>query len=143
MQSTDHGLPRDPERLLEIGITGQEGRTVGPDDSARASGSGTLEVFSTPSMIALMEETAWKSVAEYLGADEETVGVSLDIRHLSPTPIGMPVRCESTLIAIDGRILTFELSVFDEVDKIGEGRHTRAIIKGKRFQEKADGKSTL
>lgn len=115
---------------------------VTEDKTAETMGSGTLRVFATPAMIALIEETAWRSVATCLEDGLATVGTSLDVKHLSPTPLGMSVRCETTLIEIDGRKLKFEASVYDETGLIGAGIHERFIINAEKFQAKADGKKS-
>lgn len=114
--------------------------TVTDGKSAVAMGSGTLKVFATPAMIALIEETAWRSVAPHLEAGQATVGTALNISHLAPTPIGMKVRCETVLTAVEGRKLTFEASVYDEAGIIGKGTHERFIINSDKFQAKADAK---
>ena len=103
-------------------------------------GSGTLKVFATPAMVALMEETAWKSVAEHLDQGEGTVGTALDIRHTAATPLGMTVTCESELTAVDGRKLTFHVIARDETGVIGEGEHQRFVVNNEKFQAKADSK---
>ena len=96
-----------------------------------------LPVFATPAMAALMEKTAQQSVAQYLGEGEGTVGISLNIRHLAATPIGMTVSCESELIEIDRKKLVFSLKVTDGKDVIGDGTHERFIINNERFMAKA------
>ncbi len=126
--------------MIKTGIKGQGSLTVRPEHTAKAFGSGDLEVFSTPAMIALMEQTAWASVAPELEAGEGTVGTRLDVAHLAATPVGMRVRCESELIAVDRRKLTFRVEAYDEAGKIGEGTHERFIINSERFMEKANGK---
>jgi predicted thioesterase len=103
-------------------------------------GSGELEVYATPAMVALMEKAAWTSVAPHLDEGQGTVGVSMNIKHLSATPLGMTVTAKSTLTAIDRRKLTFTVEAFDESGKIGEGTHERFIVDNRSFQEKADGK---
>ncbi|MEY8369030.1 thioesterase family protein [Anaerovoracaceae bacterium 42-11] len=126
--------------MLEKGIKGLQQVKVTADNTALAMGSGTLEVFATPSMIALMEKTAWKSVAPYLEEGEGTVGTQLDVAHLSATPLDMTVRCESELVEVDGRKLVFKVSAYDEAGLIGEGTHERFIVKNEKFQSKANGK---
>lgn len=108
---------------------------------ASAVGSGLLKVFATPAMIALMEKTAWMSVAPELGEGEGTVGTLLNVTHDAPTPIGMKVWCESTLEEVDGRRLVFSVEAFDEKGRIGGGRHERFIIGNEKFQAKADRKN--
>lgn len=127
--------------IMEIGITLLTETKVTSDKTAKAMGSGTLNVFATPAMIALIEETAWKSVAPYLDAGMSTVGIQLNISHLAPTPLGMTVKCETKLTAIDGRKLTFDVKVFDECGLIGQGSHERFIVKSDKFQAKADSKN--
>ncbi|MCI9596105.1 MAG: thioesterase family protein [Firmicutes bacterium] len=126
--------------MLEPGIKGTRQVRVREENSAEVMGSGTLKVFATPAMVALMEETAWKSVAEHLDQGEGTVGTALDIRHTAATPLGMTVTCESELTAVDGRKLTFHVIARDETGVIGEGEHQRFVVNNEKFQAKADSK---
>lgn len=103
-------------------------------------GSGTLEVFATPAMIALMEKTACESVQPYLEEGCGTVGTALNIKHVSATPVGMTVTCESVLTEVEGRRLTFIVLASDEHGLIGEGTHERFIVNNEKFQSKADSK---
>ncbi len=123
--------------MLETGIKGKQTITVSHEQTAAFYGSGALEVFATPAMIALLEETAWKSVQPYLDAGLGTVGTRVDVRHLAATPLGMQVTCESELIAVEGRKLTFRVRVFDDAEQIGEGTHERFIVDDRRFLDKA------
>ena len=126
--------------MLETGITGKLTKTVTPELTARCVGSGELDVFATPAMIALIEETAWKSVAPELDEGMGTVGTSLSVEHVAATPVGMQVCCETKLAAIDRRKLTFEVVVTDEKGEIGRGTHERFIVDNAKFQSKADAK---
>lgn len=108
--------------------------------TARVMGSGTLDVFATPSMIALIEETAWRSVAPQLESGMATVGTLLNVAHVAPTPVGMTVKCETELTEVDGRRLVFSVKVSDECGEIGRGTHERFIINEEKFQKKADTK---
>ena len=92
-------------------------------------------------MIALMENTAFESVASELEEGSGTVGTALDIKHVSATPVGMKVTCESELVQVDGRALTFSVKAFDEAGLIGEGTHERFIVFEEKFQKKADDKA--
>lgn len=123
--------------MLTTGIKGRETVLVTEANSAKSMGSGLLDVFATPAMTALMEMTAWKSVAPYLEEGAGTVGTRLDITHDAPTPLGMEVRCESKLTEIDGRRLVFQVAAYDEKGKIGGGTHERFIIQNDKFQAKA------
>lgn len=125
---------------MEIGIKNTLTVDVIDSNTALAMGSGTLKVFATPAMIALIEETAWKSVADSLEEGQATVGISLNVNHLAPTPLGMNVRCETELVEIDGRKLKFKAEVYDEKGLIGNGIHERFIINSEKFQQKADSK---
>ena len=125
---------------MQIGTTKTVTITVSPNDSAKTYGSGTLDVFATPAMIALMERTAMDSVAPYLAEDEATVGTEVNVQHLSATPIGCTVTCQSELTEIDGRKLTFKVTASDNKGVIGEGTHQRFIIKKEKFLAKASEK---
>ena len=127
--------------MIKAGIKGVQETTVTEANTALTVGSGTLRVFATPAMIALMEKTAWKSVAAFLEEGEGTVGTQLNVAHLSATPLGMAVRCESELIEVDGRRLAFKVAAYDETGLIGEGTHERCIVKNEKFQSKADSKN--
>ena len=127
--------------MLETGITGTITKKVTQGLSARELGSGELEVFATPAMIALIEETAWRSVADRLDEGCGTVGTSVNITPTAATPIGMDVTCKTTLVEIDRRRLVFEVGVFDESGEIGKGTHERFIVNNEKFQAKADAKA--
>ncbi|MCH5265235.1 MAG: thioesterase family protein [Lachnospiraceae bacterium] len=129
--------------MLKIGIKGSQSVTVDNTNSARTMGSGTLEVFATPAMAALMEKTAWTSIAPYLEEGQGTVGTRLDITHDAPTPLGLTVTCESELIEIDGRRLVFQITASDGVSVIGNGRHERFIIMDEKFMKKAEERLSL
>ena len=126
--------------MLETGIKGTRTVTVNEDNTAKAMGSGTLDVFATPALIALMEETCWRSVANELEEGSGTVGTLLEIKHTAPTPVGMKVTCESTLTEVDGRRLVFEVIARDAKGVVGEGTHERFIIQNEKFQVKANAK---
>lgn len=123
---------------MEKGIKFSIERRVTEHMTARVMGSGTLDVFATPSMIALIEETAWRSVAPHLESGMATVGTLLNVAHVAPTPVGMTVKCETELTEVDGRRLVFSVTVSDECGEIGRGTHERFIINEEKFQKKAD-----
>ena len=126
--------------MLETGIKGKIDRTVTPDKCAGAIGSGELDVFATPAMIALIEETAWRSVVPYLGPGEGTVGTALNVRHVAATPVGLQVRCETELTLVDRRRLVFDVKVYDPFGLVGEGTHERFVIQYEKFMKKVDEK---
>ena len=106
-------------------------------------GSGTLEVYATPAMVALMESAAANSVKAHLEPGKTTVGVSIDVKHVSATPLGMTVSCESELVEIDGKRLVFKITASDRHGVIGTANHERMIIDIKRFMDKATAKKEL
>lgn len=126
--------------MIEAGIKNTKCVTVTPELSAKAVGSGLLDVYATPSMIALMEGCCHESIAPYLEEGSGSVGISLNIKHVAATPMGMEVRCESELVKVEGRILTFEVKAYDECGLIGEGTHERCTVFNEKFQAKTDAK---
>ncbi len=129
--------------MLRQGLLGKEQAIVSHSNSAAAVGSGSLEVFSTPSMIALMESAAASSVKGHLEPGKTTVGVSIEAKHISATPLGMMVFCESELLEVDGKRLVFKITAFDKHGEIGSARHERMIVDAKRFMERASAKKEL
>ncbi|WP_028582908.1 thioesterase family protein [Desulfogranum mediterraneum] len=123
---------------LEIGLKGQEKMVVGHKDTAAQYGSGLVEVFATPAMVALMEKTCLGSVLPFLPSGSGTVGIKVDISHTRATPVGQEVVCESTLVEQDKRRLVFELVARDQNGEIGRGRHERFIIDTAKFMAKLD-----
>lgn len=125
---------------MKTGIRGEQMIIVTEQQTAKYLGSGELAVFATPCMIALMENTAYKSVQPFLDPGQGTVGTLLNVKHLAATPVGMEVRCETKLIEIDRKRLVFEVEAFDACGLIGEGTHERFIIDNQKFMQKANGK---
>jgi predicted thioesterase len=124
------------EIQIPTGVKGKEELVVAYEDTAARYGSGLVEVYATPAMVALMEKTCLNSVLSYLPEGYGTVGVKVDIVHSKATPIGMKVTCESTLLEVDRRRLVFELVARDEKGEIGKGRHERFVIDTRKFMEK-------
>ena len=122
---------------MELGIKGTAETVVVYENTAAGAGSGALEVFSTPSMIALMEKASRELVQPYLEEGQSTVGTRLEVSHVAASPIGAHIHAESTLVEIDRRMLTFEVKAYADGELIGEGRHQRCIIYAERFMEKA------
>ncbi|MBR3748524.1 MAG: thioesterase [Firmicutes bacterium] len=126
--------------MLSVGIKGNLERTVTEELTAEALGSGLLPVFATPAAVALAEETAWKSVAGELEEGQGTVGTLMELAHIAATPLGMKVRCETELVEVDRRKLVFTVKIYDEKEKVADGRHERFIIDNAKFLSKAEGK---
>lgn len=118
------------------GITGEKSVAVTIENTALAMGSGTLRVFATPAMIALIEGCCAESVEDLLDEGITTVGTKVEIEHLSPSPPGAGIFCKSKLVAANGRRLDFEAEVCDNAGLIGKGRHTRFTVDAEEFVAK-------
>jgi predicted thioesterase len=128
---------------IKLGMNAIVERIVEDSDTAISIGSGAVKVFATPMMIGIMENAALKAVDYNLPEGFATVGLSLDVKHLAATPVGMTVKAAAELIEINGKRLTFKVEAFDEVEKIGEGIHERYIIDMKKFLQKASSKGSV
>ena len=128
--------------MIEIGMTYTVEKTVTPDMTAKAVGSGGLEVFGTPYMMGLMECAAMWCVQNELPEGKGTVGVEIASSHLAPTPVGMKVTAtaEVTDVSANGKMITFKVTASDAEGLIGEGTHTRAVIDTARFLQKCNDK---
>lgn len=128
--------------MIEVGMTYTVEKTVTADMTAKAVGSGGLEVFGTPFMMGLMECAAMWCVQGELPKGKGTVGVDIQSSHLAPTPVGMKVSAtaEVTSVSANGKMITFKVSACDAEGLIGEGTHTRAVIDNARFLQKCNDK---
>ena len=122
---------------IEIGMKGEAFSCVEREDTAKEVGSGSLLVYATPCMVALMEGAACEAISPALADDKSSVGTELNIKHLSATPVGLDVRAEAEVTAVDGNTITFTVTAWDESGKIGEGTHKRVIVSVQRFLDKA------
>ncbi len=125
---------------LKVGLKGVAEKLVTASDTAKAFGSGSIEVFATPLMIGLMEHSALNAVDDLLPDGFSTVGINVNVNHIAATPVGLKVKSEATLVEIDGKKLTFRVEAFDEKKMIGEGKHTRFIVDSQQFHHKVMGK---
>ena len=128
------------EYNLHIGMTQEKTELVTKDNTAIEFGSGGAAVYATPAMVGLMEGTSLAAVDPHLPEGFATVGISLNIKHLAATPIGMTVRAVAHLAEISGKRLVFKVEAFDDKEKIGEGIHERYIIELEKFLQKAENK---
>lgn len=124
------------EALLKPGILGKAEKVVEKKDTAPVQGSGNVEVLATPAMIALMEKAAFSSVEPFLGGDLTTVGIYVNVRHLSATPVGLKVEAQAELTEVNGRKLVFQVTAYDESKVIGSGTHERYVVSRVSFLEK-------
>ncbi len=125
---------------ISLGLTGGASSPVTEENTARTMGSGSLPVFATPAMAALMEQAAERSLLPYLEPGQGSVGIALSLSHISATPVGLTVRAKSEVIAIDGKKITFSVSAYDDAGLIGEGTHQRFLINDEAFLAKAQKK---
>ena len=121
---------------ITIGMKGEVSTLVEREDTALEVGSGSLLVYATPCMVALMEGAACETIQDALPEGKTSVGISLDISHLAATPVGLEVRAEAEVTAVEGNTISFRLAAYDEAGLIGEGSHKRAIVSTQRFLDK-------
>jgi len=121
---------------LRVGLIGEAFTTVTEDSTARAIGSGSLEVYATPSLIALMESAAVSAVDPALEANHASVGIEVNVRHLAATPVGEQITAIAEITHIDGKRIQLEVRAWDENEMIGEGKHTRYVIDIDQFLER-------
>ena len=127
---------------MQIGDTYEVRETVTEAMTAKSLSSGAMHVFGTPFMIAMMESAAFLLMQRDLGEDKSSVGMKLDIAHVSPSPVGMPVRAVAELVSVseNGKMAEFKVSAYDSAGLIGEGTHQRAYINVERFMAKCESK---
>ncbi|MEE0109513.1 MAG: thioesterase family protein [Oscillospiraceae bacterium] len=122
---------------ITVGMKGEAATLVEREDTAKEVGSGDLLVYATPCMVALMEGAACEAIAGALSDTQTTVGTALNIEHVSATPVGLEVRAEAEVTAVEGKVITFDVRAFDESGEIGKGTHKRVIVNSQKFLEKA------
>lgn len=125
---------------IKVGLKKEAVTLVAEDNTAKTLGSGSLKVFATPAMTCLMEKAAADLLESVLSEDMTSVGISLNIAHKAPTPLGMKVRAEAVITAVDGRKVTFAVKAYDEKEEIGSGIHERFLVAAEKFQSRADNK---
>ena len=122
---------------IEVGRRGRAETTVTEQNTAAAVGSGSLSVFATPMMTALMEQAACAALDGALEPGETTVGTRLEITHDAATPVGAAVWAEAEVTAVDRRKITFSVRAFDAAGPIGQGVHERFVVRSEPFVERA------
>ncbi|MBP3423751.1 MAG: thioesterase family protein [Alistipes sp.] len=121
---------------MNIGLSFTATTTVNQNNTAKALGSGDMDVFATPAMVALMENAAMTAVASHLEAGQTTVGTQITTSHIKASALGATISATATLTAVDGRSLTFAITAREGDKVIGEGTHTRFIVDRERFLAK-------
>ncbi len=123
---------------------GEVGELAIPTDMKHAvefHGDGMPAVVSTPILIGFLERTARHTLAPHLDADERSVGIEIDIRHLAPTPVGQTIHCTARVMAIDGSKVSFQIEARDQHEVILRGLHKRAVIRTESFSRRVKAKS--
>ncbi len=121
---------------LKKGLSSQSSVTVSAGNTAAAMGSGDLDVFATPAMVALMENAAMKAVADALPEGSTTVGAEMNVTHIKPSGLGSEIVATPVMTGVEGRKLTFNVGARDAEGMIGEGIHIRYAVDRRRFMEK-------
>lgn len=121
---------------LKKGLSARCAVTVSAGNTAAMMGSGDLEVFATPAMVALMEGAAMAAVADALPEGSTTVGAEMNVTHIKPSGLGAEIVATAVLTAVEGRKLTFNVGARDAEGMIGEGVHIRYAVDRRRFMEK-------
>ena len=121
---------------MEIGLKYKSTTVVSAANTAATLGSGDMDVFATPAMVALMENAAMLAVRDHLPEGSATVGTQISTSHLKASPLGASITASAELVEVDGRRLTFAVKAWDEKGTIGEGTHTRFVVDRERFLSK-------
>ena len=122
--------------MIKVGLKHESQTVVSTTNTANTLGSGDMEVFATPAMIALMENAAMMAVAPHLDEGASTVGIEMATSHIKASPIGATITASAELISAEGRKLSFKVKAWDEQGVIGEGNHTRYVVDRERFLSK-------
>ena len=121
---------------ITVGMKAEVCTLVEREDTAKEVGSGDLLVYATPCLAALMEGAACEAIAGALPDTQTTVGTLLSIEHTAATPVGLEVRAEAEVTAVEGKVITFEVNAYDEAGPIGKGTHKRVIVNTQKFLDK-------
>ena len=126
---------------ITIGNRIEDAQQVTLERVAAHLGSGSLQVYATPAMVAFVEQTCRKLVEPYLPEGMTTVGIALTVRHIAPTPLGRKVSIQAEIVLVEKNVISFQAELWDEMEKIGEVAHERAVIEIDRFSARVRKKS--
>ncbi|MEE8122120.1 MAG: thioesterase family protein [Anaerolineales bacterium] len=126
---------------ISVGNRIEDTQQVTLERVASNLGSGTLQVYATPAMVAFVEQTCRKLVEPHLPEGMTTVGIALTVRHIAPTPLGRKVSIQAEIVRIEKNVISFQTAIWDEMEKIGEATHKRAVIEIDRFTARVQKKS--
>jgi fluoroacetyl-CoA thioesterase len=127
---------------LQRGLVGKASQIVTAEDTASSLGSGLVAAFSTPKLLALIENASVAAVKEHIPGNRTTVGVEVHLKHIAATPVGMRVHAESELVEVRDRKLVFKADAWDEKEKICEASHTRVVVYSEHFEQRLKKKAT-
>ena len=130
----------DARDFIKVGMSAERTLTVTPDRTVRHVVPTMPAVFGTPMMIMEMEMTSADAIKPHLQPGWVTVGTEVDIRHLAASPVGAVVRTTARVIAVERRVIRFEVEAFDGERRIGEGRHARALVNRESFNKRFAGR---
>ncbi|HEY43845.1 MAG TPA: thioesterase family protein [Anaerolineae bacterium] len=125
---------------IKIGLITEATEEVTPELTAPHIGSGSLSVYATPAMAALVEHTCASMISKLLPEGHTSVGVEIHVRHLAPTPVNGVVRIRAEIVAVEKQQISFTAKIFDELELVGEADHRRAVIDVDRFLKRVDAK---
>ena len=125
----------------KVGTVGELAIPTEAKHAVEFAGDGMPAVVSTPHLVGFLERTARHTLAPHLEADERSVGLELDIRHLAPTPVGQTIHCRAQVIAVEDRKVTFQIEARDQHEVIVRGLHKRAVIHTESFSRRVREKS--
>ena len=126
--------------MINVGLKGKAETIVTKENIAVTMKSGSLEVFATPALVALMEQAACAALENKLEKGTTTVGIKMDVQHLAATPLGMKVYATASIIEVDERKIIFHIEARDDVDLIGKAVHSRFIVHEAKFMAKTNAK---
>ena len=121
------------ELNIPLNLCNEEKEIVNANNVATVVGSGSVEVFATPAMIALMEKTANNTLRNHLPEGCVTVGVEINTKHIKASGLGKEIVCKSELIKVDGKKIFFNISAYEGEDLIGQASHTRVVVDKEKF----------
>jgi predicted thioesterase len=130
----------DLSELIHPGMIREDSFPITPENSAIHIGSGSSRVLATPWMIAFMERVSHRLLTCCLPEGSSSVGTHLDVRHLAPTPVGATIRVRAEVLSLDGNHVYFSIEAWDDLEKIGEGKHERVVIDEARFLNRVEKK---
>ena len=121
---------------LKLGLIGETSQRVSEQDTAASWKSGLVDAYSTPALVGLTENASVNAIEKCLDANQTSVGVEVNVKHLAATPVGMIVKARAELVEINGRRMKFKIEAWDEKEKVCEGWHYRAIVDRSRFVDR-------